>query len=224
MKPRLLAFDWDGTLIDSITTIIDCTLETFRHIGRVEPSRQRVRAAIGLGLRESVELFYPGTDDALFKRVIETYRELWIGSYTQRSELFDGIPEMLADLRDQGHWLAVATAKGRAGLERELSRTGIGDLFSETRTVDECPPKPDPGMLLDLMAVSGLPAERALMVGDTTWDMEMARNAGVRGVAVVTGAHDREQLRQADPAVCLESLTAFPLWLENGAGDGGAAG
>ena len=210
----LLVFDWDGTLMDSITTIVDCTLDALARLdGVTPPPRDQVHRAIGMGLRESMELFFPGCSDAFVAELVEVYRELWVGTYRDRPVLLPGAGETVRGLADAGYRLGVATAKSRRGLARELETTGLAACFAATRTVDEAPPKPHPGMLLDLCAELGVDPERTLMIGDTTFDLDMARAAGAAGLGVLTGSHDRERLAGSAPLAVLDGVSEVPAWL-----------
>jgi phosphoglycolate phosphatase len=104
-------------------------------------------------------------------------------------------------------------------LQRDLDELNMGHFFLATRTVDEAPSKPHPQMLLDLMDELGVRVEQTLMVGDTTYDLDMARNAGVDGVGVLTGGHDREALAASGAVACLDRLSDLPVWLHQGEGD-----
>jgi len=213
--PRLVVFDWDGTLMDSIGTIVECTLAACSTVpGLAPPAAETVRQSIGLGLLETMNRFFPDGDRPLFEEVAGAYRRLWRADFKERVALLPGAEDAVRALRGAGYQLGVATAKGRVGLERELVLTGLGDLFDATRTVDEAPSKPAPGMLLQIFDELGLAAAESLMVGDTLWDLEMARAAGCAGVGVLTGGHSREQLVQADPLTCLGSVAELPAWLD----------
>jgi phosphoglycolate phosphatase len=166
-----------------------------------------------MGLRDTMERFFPGVDEALCERMVAAYRRNWLESFKDEPRLFPGAAETLRALSARGYLLAIATAKGRQGLMRELVKTEIASLVVATRTVDECPPKPHPAMLLDLMAELGTTPGTTLMIGDTRWDLEMARNAGVRGVGVLSGGHGIEELRAGDPVVCLDGVGSLPAWL-----------
>lgn len=221
-KPRrasapfdLLVFDWDGTLMDSIATIVDCTIDALSRLdGVVPPPRARVREAIGMGLRESIDLYYPGHTETFFAELLEVYRDLWIGAYRDRSTLLPGARETIEALVEAGYRLGVATAKSRRGLERELEATGLGPAFVATRTVDEAPPKPHPGMILGLCEELGVEPGRALMIGDTTFDLDMARAAGAPALGVLTGSHDHERLSSSGPLAVLASVAQVPAWLD----------
>lgn len=211
---RLIVFDWDGTLMDSISTIVACAVHAARDLGAEdEGTGVRVRAAIGLALDRTAHHVLPGGDAAQRAAWIERYRHLWLDGYRDRPLLFPGAAAMLEELSAAGYWLAVATGKGRAGLDRDLEATGQRGLFQTTRTVNEAPGKPHPQMLLDILGELGVDRRQALMVGDTTFDLDMARNAGVDAVAVLCGSHDRDGLLASQPVACLGSAAELPAWL-----------
>ncbi len=210
---RLLIFDWDGTLLDSVGSIVACTQETLAELELAPVSERIIRSALGLGLRETVETFCPECDDELFGRILATYRRHWLGHYRLRPRLFDGVAAALEELARAGYLLAVATAKGRPGLDLDLETTGLVGRFAATRTADEAPAKPHPGMVLELLAELDVHPREALVVGDTTHDLRMAANAGVAGVAVCSGSHPRAELLALEPLACLESAAELPAWL-----------
>ena len=127
--------------------------------------------------------------------------------------LFPGIEQLLGDLKRRGHRLAVATGKPRRGLERALQASGIGALFAASRCGDETRPKPDPAMLLELLQEFEIDPASGLMIGDTTHDLQMARNAGIEAVAVSYGAHSGEALRAFEPRACVASVEELRQWL-----------
>lgn len=213
---RLLVFDWDGTLMDSIASIVECTQAALRELELAPLPEDRIRRAIGMGLRESVEEFYPGSAAEILGRVIERYRHHWLATYKDHPVLFTGAEEALRALAGAGYLLAVATGKSRRGLDRELQSTGLAPLFHASRTADEAPSKPHPQMLLDLMAELGARAPETLMIGDTGWDLAMARNAGARSVAVLCGSHLRPELEEHAPLAVLERVSELPAWLAAG--------
>lgn len=210
---RLLVFDWDGTLMDSIGSIVACTRATLEDLGLPGLPDEKIRGTIGLGLRETVEVLWPGGGDEVFSQVLECYRKHWLATWRDLPLLFDGVPEMLAELAADGYLLAVATGKSRRGLDHVLEQTGLADVFHATRTVDEAFSKPHPQMLLDILDELGVPARDAVMIGDTTYDLEMARNAGTASVGVCTGSHCREDLERFGPVVCLDGVVGLREWL-----------
>jgi phosphoglycolate phosphatase len=210
---RLVIFDWDGTLIDSVSAIVYCTNAMLEELGYGAAPEARVRSMIGGGLIESIREFAPADDEDVYRRIVETYRRLWFGEYHARSDLFAGARQLLAGLGDSGYLLAIATAKSRRGLIADLERLGLEGRFHASRTVDETPSKPHPAMLMEILDELGVRADEALMVGDTTHDVLMAHNAGVAAVAVSSGAETEEALRAAEPTVCLDSVASLPSWL-----------
>ena len=210
---RLLVFDWDGTLMDSVATIVACTQAVLREMELAEVPEPTIRATIGLGMRETIDTLIPGCSDELFEQVIETYRSQWWTTYRDRPVLFPGVDGMLRALSAEGYLLAVATGKSRRGLDHSLEQTGLRELFHSTRTADEAFSKPHPRMLFDILEDLGMRPHEAVMVGDTTFDLEMARNAGTAGVGVCTGSHCREELQELAPLVCLERVVELPAWL-----------
>ena len=207
---RLVIFDWDGTLLDSVGSIVECTQVALAELGLDTVPERTIREVLGLGLRETVEILCPGCDEELFHRVVETYRKHWFGGYSTRPILFDGVTETLVELERRGLLLAVATAKGRLGLDADLEVTGLDGRFAATRTINEAPSKPHPGMVLEILEELGVEPAAAVVVGDTTHDLRMAANAGV---AVCSGSHPRGELLALDPAGCLRSAAELPAWL-----------
>jgi phosphoglycolate phosphatase len=210
---ELLVFDWDGTLMDSIASIVACTQAVLRDLslGEVEP--ETIRGTVGLGLRETIDVLHPGCDDALFGRIIESYREHWLGTFRDLPLLFEGVGEALSRLAGEGYLLAVATGKSRRGLDYALETCGLGGLFHATRTADEAFSKPHPQMLLDVLGELGVRPGDAVMIGDTTYDLEMARSARTAGLGVLSGSHGREDLERFSPLACLDNVVELPDWL-----------
>ncbi len=210
---RLVIFDWDGTLLDSIGAIVRCSQAALAELDLPPVEESKIRSVIGLGLRETVEALHPECDEETFWRIVSSYRRLWLSGYCETPVLFAGTERLLEGLSRRGLLLAVATAKSRNGLEHDFERTGIGRLFVASRTVDEAPSKPNPQMLLDILDELGVTQEEALMVGDTVHDLQMAANAGVASVAVTSGSHPRASLEAQGPAACFDSVVELAAWL-----------
>ena len=215
---QLLIFDWDGTLQDSVGSIVACTQAAMEEVGEARPAAAAIRDSIGLGLREMFDRFAPGYTEEIYDGVKKAYRRLWFEDYRYRNQTFPGVREVLQELQEAGYILGVATAKSRQGLDQDLLSTGLGGFFAATRTADESRSKPDPQMVLDILDELGVEAENALVIGDTSHDLWMAHNAGADAAAVLTGSHDRDELSLASPLAYFEDLRELPPWLAEGAG------
>ncbi|MDA8018699.1 MAG: HAD-IA family hydrolase [Thermoanaerobaculia bacterium] len=211
----LIVLDWDGTVMDSLGAIVACARHALREARLPELSEELIRGGIGLGLEATVERLLPDLDGEVRRQWIQAYRDHWISTYQHQPVLLRGARSAVVELNHREYMLAVATGKGRRGLQRDLDELDMDRLFLASRTVDEAPSKPNPQMLLELMDELGVRADRTLMVGDTTYDLDMAKNAGVVSVAVLTGGHDRQTLTSRDPLACLASLADLPEWLES---------
>lgn len=215
MEPyELVVFDWDGTLMDSIATIVGCAQAALRELDLEEPPEHVLRGNIGLGLGVTVERMMPSATPELRQRWVDCYKRHWRETFHAQPSPLEGAVELVRTLSDRGLLLAVATSKSRAGLERDLDTSGLRRHFAATRTVDEAPSKPSPQMLLDLLDELGTRAERALMVGDTRHDVEMAQNADVDAVGVLTGSHDEDELRDAGALAILPRAADLAAWLD----------
>jgi phosphoglycolate phosphatase len=209
-------FDWDGTLMDSTAQIIEAAARAIGQLGLPQRPADAIREIIGLGLRDSWQRLFPDVAAEHFMPFIEAYRNHYLSAELAGPLPFGSTERTLARLSDDGFQLAVATGKSRAGLERDLERTGLGRYFHATRTADDCRAKPCPDMLTEILGALRSEASATVMVGDTEWDLEMARRAGVTGVAVAWGAHTRERLLPLSPAICLDGLDGLPDWLQDG--------
>jgi len=214
MPLKLIVFDWDGTLMDSQARIVACIHAAFADLGLPRPSEEAAKDIIGLGLDEAMAVLMPeaGQEDRL--ALIERYRHHFLVANDTPSQLFSGVSETLEWLSSRGHLLAVATGKSRRGLDQVLAATGLGGHFQATRCADETFSKPHPEMLLQIMEELGVRGAETLMVGDTEYDMQMARNAGVQALAVCYGVHSPERLLAQGPLGCLADLADMPAWLE----------
>ncbi len=210
---RLVVFDWDGTVMDSAARIVACIEGTIADLGLEPRTKDQIRHIIGLSMGEAIETLYPGHDAPFRQRMIEGYRHHFLVADPTPSAPFDGAGETIAALHDAGYLLGVATGKSRRGLDEVLAKTGLGDYFHATRCADEAPSKPHPGMLEQLLDVLGTEPAATLMVGDTLFDLEMARNAGADAVAVTYGAHPRERLETAAPLAYLDDIRELLPWL-----------
>jgi phosphoglycolate phosphatase len=208
----LIVFDWDGTLMDSTGTIVRCIQASARDLGLPVPDQRSASYVIGLGLQDAMEAVLPDLDSKYYPFMVERYRHHYLAQ-DQELTLFQGVPEMLADLAHQGYFLAVATGKSRVGLNRALHTTKLLSLFDATRCADETFSKPHPAMLLELTRELGQDLKRTLMIGDTTHDLQMALNAGASGVGVHYGAHTPEELKSLNPLYTADSVALLHAWL-----------
>lgn len=212
----LIAFDWDGTLMDSTAVIVASLQAACADVGLPVPSDERSHHIIGLGLHDAMAYVLPGVGSEVYPHVVERYSHHF-RTREPDAPLFAGAQELLLELRGAGHQLAIATGKSRRGLDRVLEKTGLGPLFQATRCGDESASKPAPDMLLDLMRMLNVSPARTVMIGDTTHDLQMAANAGIAAVAVCYGAHPRQQLTALAPLACIQKPQELWEWLRTNA-------
>jgi phosphoglycolate phosphatase len=209
----LIVFDWDGTLMDSTAAITGAIQQACGDLGLAVPSREQAAYVIGLGLEDALRHAAPDLPHADYPRLAAAYRKHYFALDGQLA-LFDGVLELLHELRSVGYNLAVATGKSRIGLSRAMDRPELRGLFDTTRTADETFSKPHPAMLHDIMAELASPPQRTVMVGDTTHDLQMARNAQCDAIGVSYGAHDAAQLQTLSPVGLVHSVTELRDFLE----------
>jgi phosphoglycolate phosphatase len=209
----LIVFDWDGTLMDSTATIVKSIQSAARDLGLPIPSREAASHVIGLGLAEAMQkVLGPDVDPKYYPRMVERYRYHYL-TKDHELTLFDGVPELLAELVQQGYFLAVATGKSRVGLNRALDAAKLLSTFHATRCADETFSKPHPAMLQELTRELGQDLRRTVMIGDTTHDLLMAQNAGAAGIAVEYGAHPVDQLHACRPVFSAKNVPELHQWL-----------
>ncbi|MEW6514736.1 MAG: HAD-IA family hydrolase [Pseudomonadota bacterium] len=213
---ELIVFDWDGTLMDSAAMIVDSVQAAARDLGLEPPSEQRARHIIGLGLGDALRHAMPDLPEDHYPELVERYRHHYL-SRDHQLVLFAGADALIRQLSEDGFRLGVATGKSRAGLDRALAHTGLGELFHGSRCADECHSKPHPQMIEELMAEFAVPPAQTLMIGDTTHDLLMAHNAGVDAVAVSYGAHTRDGLAEVNYRYCADSVADLKAWLKENA-------
>ena len=208
----LIVFDWDGTLMDSTSTIVKCIQDSARDLGLPIPDKRAASYVIGLGLQDAMEAAIPDLDPKYYPKMVERYRHHYLATGNDLT-LFDGVREMLNELSQEGYFLAVATGKSRVGLNRAMNAAKLLSMFDATRCADETFSKPNPAMLQELTRELGQDIKRTLMVGDTTHDLQMALNAGARSVAVHYGAHTRAELAALNPLFAANSVVELHAWL-----------
>ena len=212
----LLVFDWDGTLMDSAGAIVAAIQAACRDLGIAEPPESRARHVIGLGLGDALRHAVPDLPEQRYPQMIDRYRHHYL-SRDHELMLFAGAEQMIAELSEAGFMLAVATGKSRLGLDRAFKVSGLGPYFHDSRCADECHSKPHPQMLEELMSAFAVLPERTLMIGDTTHDLQMAKNAGVASLAVAYGAHPAESLDALEPLARLHDVEELREWFSRNA-------
>ncbi len=214
---RLVVFDIDGTLVDSQATIVACMREAFLWNGLPPPEPPAVRRIVGLAMPEAVRALLGRDDPDLVGRIVEAYRDAFrqrVASPAGRERLFPGAFEVLHVLDARGHLLGIATGKSTAGVRRFLREHGLERLFVTVQTADRHPSKPHPAMVLAAMAEAGADPAATLVVGDTVFDVEMAKAARARPVGVSWGNHPPEELERAGAVHLLRSFDELPELVE----------
>ncbi len=215
MRPKqfdVVVFDWDGTLFDSTALITRSIQAAAVDLGLPQPSQEQASYVIGLGLQEALAHAVPDLAPERYPELGQRYRHHYLAAQHQVT-LFDGVLDLLAALKARHHWLAVATGKSRRGLDEALDVDGLRGVFDATRTADQTAGKPNPQMLLELLREFGAEPERCLMIGDTTHDLQMARNAGTASVGVSYGAHDHSSFGEFAPLHVAHSVPELHDWL-----------
>jgi len=215
---RVVVFDCDGTLVDSGAMIGAAMARAFEAAALPPPTTAAVRHVVGLSLEEAVGVLAPTLVPVARVELAEGYRRAFValradGRFDE--PLYPGVAALLEDLDRAGRLLAIATGKARRGLEHLLVKHGLERRFVSVQTADDNPSKPAPDMLVRAVAEAGGQPGEACMIGDTTYDIEMARAAGVRAIGVGWGHHPPAALFAAgashvaaDAAVLRELLLA----------------
>jgi len=214
MKYEVLIFDWDGTLCDSTGRIVDSMQRAAREVGLSGVPDSAVQNIIGLGLPEAIQTVWPEIAQDQMAPMKAAYARMFVTDSQVDMALFAGVESLLS--RQYGkRKLAVATGKSRKGLDRVLKDLGMTEAFDITRCADETRSKPDPLMLHEILSILGVEPQQALMVGDTTFDLDMANAAGMDSVAMSHGAHDKGALLACRPKVICHSIQELSNWIEN---------
>ena len=209
MKYKLVIFDWDGTVMDSVARIISC-VKTAQHRGQLPPSSdQQIKNIIGLSLDAAMLALYPTLDEQQLKDMVDAYREEYVENDSTPTPIFDQLESVLIALKQRDIKIAVATGKGRGGLERVIEVSGLGHYFCDTVCASDAKSKPDPQMIDILLSRLNIKREDALMIGDSTLDMAMARSAGIDAVGVTYGVHTREELAAHQPVAIVDNAGAL---------------
>lgn len=203
---KLIVFDWDGTLCDSVKSIGLSMQAACQDIGISVPLIEKISGVIGLGVNDALHAL--GIELSAEKIDLLNVRfQVHYSMQCREMPLFEGVKELLFNLTEKGCRLAIATGKSRCGLDAALIEHQIESYFIETRCAEECLNKPNPLMLFNLLNALGFDPSEAIMVGDTVYDLQMATNAGLDSVAVTYGAHKQELLQSYSPLFFADSVS-----------------
>lgn len=210
--PGLIVFDCDGTLVDSQFMIIDAMAKAFAAENLPPPNDNAVRRVVGLALMEAVAQLVPEESPAVIARLTEHYKQAFRTAREAggHEPLYPGARETVRALDAAGYLLGVATGKSRRGLLAVLELHGLRDCFVTLQTADDAPGKPHPAMLQQAMAEAGADAAETVMVGDTSYDILMARAARTAAVGVTWGYHAPEDLAAAGAVHVIDRFDLLP--------------
>lgn len=201
-----IIFDFDGTLADTATEIVATMTSTFQAMGKPVPAEADMRRTIGMKLLFALKQL-GGLSDEESIAATEYYKKVFLERGVNRVSLFPGVAETLSVLKARGLRMAIATSRNAPSLETIIANNGVSDCFETYVTnSDHLAPKPEPEMVLTLLDRMGVSADETLVVGDTTYDIEMGNRAGCRTCAVTYGNHDRATLATAGPTFTLDDF------------------
>jgi phosphoglycolate phosphatase len=203
---KLVIFDWDGTLMDSVECIVSSMQAAAKTVGLAIPSDHDVKQIIGLSLSIGLKQLFAGITDKQVEAILAQYQYQYIEGNNTPTPLFDNALNLLTQLRSNNKLLAVATGKGRTGLNRVLDISKTNDFFHTTRCAKEMPSKPNPEMLTSILTELNVAPHEAIMIGDTSHDLKMAQNAGIDSIGVTFGVHSKQILEQYNPKAIVDSL------------------
>jgi phosphoglycolate phosphatase len=214
---KFIIFDWDGTLMDSTEIIARAIQDAARDYSLPIPTSEQAKYVIGLGLNDSMTHLFPSLDHIAHQGIIEKFRVHYLKREFD-APLYPGVRAMLSRLQSDGFTLAIATGKARRGLDRVLESTKLAQFFAATRCADEGFAKPHPDMIERLLSATGFDQAESVMIGDTTHDMELAKNAGIRAIAVSYGAHPLDALQRHKPVFVASTALELSSWIRRQAG------
>jgi len=204
---KLVIFDWDGTLMDSVDRIVSSMQSAAKTVGLEIPSNDDVKEIIGLSLTTALDKLFLSITTEQIDAMLVQYKYQYVEGDNTPTPLFENAVNLLSGLKEESKLLAVATGKGREGLNRVLQVSETVDFFHTTRCAGEMPSKPDPTMLNSILAELDVAPHEAIMIGDTSHDLKMAQNAGVDSIGVTFGVHNKQVLEQFSPKAIVDSLS-----------------
>jgi phosphoglycolate phosphatase len=211
---QVIIFDWDGTLVDSTARIIDSMQLAATRVGMPKLADYAIKQIIGLGLPEALKKLWPAISDDQLLQMREYYSANFSVHSHVDADFFAQAHVFFEELQRLGYVLAVATGKTRKGLDEMLDNMAVRDVFAITRCADETTSKPDPHMLKEILTELKLTSEQALMVGDTSFDLDMAKAINMDSVGMTHGAHEREILMASGAKSLCHSLTDLLHWIK----------
>ena len=216
---RLILFDLDGTLVDSQMSICSIMGEAFEKMGLEPPDLATTRRGVGLHLDKAIARLLPEeAEDDLVAKLVVSYREAYWArrEHSEFNEpLFDGVLDILETLNRPEVCLGIATGRNRRSLDAILEGHGLEKMFVVIKTPEDGPSKPSPEILHQAMAEMGASQEETVFIGDTTYDMQAGRNAGVRAIAAAWGYHEADELAAAGAARVLDDIREVPSALRD---------
>ncbi len=212
-KYKLVIFDWDGTVMDSVGRIVSSMRGAAKDLDLDIPSEIQVKNIIGLSLPEAIAILFNDDCSELTERIRLRYQEHYLHIDETPTPLFDNAINLFDKLLFQKKLLAVATGKGRDGLERVWKMSETKAYFHSSRCAKECQSKPHPEMIEQILEELNVNPDEAIMIGDTVHDMAMAQNAGVDRIGVTFGVHNRDTLAQYQPKAIVDTLAELEVLL-----------
>jgi len=215
---KLIIFDCDGTLVDSQHSIVHSMKTAYERVGIVWPGREATMSIVGLSLTEAMQQMMPDLDDATHKALAEAYKDTFKQARLSRlhdEPLYEGCREVL----DRYHamddvMMAIATGKSQRGVRGMLEREGLEGYFQSIQTADDAPSKPHPAMIQQAIADTGGHADKTVMIGDTSYDMAMARSAGVGAIGVSWGYHPVDHIQSSGAHVIVRHYNELEASVE----------
>lgn len=211
---RLILFDCDGTIVDSAETIVRSFTEGFRAAGAEPPPRADILSVVGLSLHRAVKRLAEMAEcdpQTLADGYSKAYRSI---AETTVDPLFPGILDVMDSVHCEATLMGIVTGKSRRGLERVMRQHGFGHRFVTTQSADDAPSKPAPDMVEQAMREAGVGAARTVVIGDTTYDIEMARNADAHAIGVDWGHHPTDALNEAGAHAVVTSMDELERAIE----------
>ena len=200
--------------MDSALKITRCIQSAANEVGLMAPDYDTAKLVIGLGLDEAMQTLFTDASPATINQLVAAYKHHFVHGDTTQQPLFAGVEAGLERLNNAGVLVAIATGKSRVGLDRVLAQSNLGQYFVYSRCADESRTKPNPQMLLDILDFTAISVDRAIMIGDTSFDMDMAANAKMRGLGVSYGAHPLERLHETSAVDIVHSFADVLQWIE----------